>query len=125
MKRSSGTLSFKYGETSCQDLRDKIFGLHALALPCCVLATPVDYSVHSTAILGSALAHFLFHHSNKGSESSINDAIDFHRWLSAELSGCFDLSVVASLSESKAYNDSQYLLDVPCTGKVSGRTTHV
>lgn len=39
------SLSLHYGKSTCEDLRDRVFGLHGIASECCKNAIPVDYSL--------------------------------------------------------------------------------
>ncbi|KUJ09077.1 uncharacterized protein LY89DRAFT_788483 [Mollisia scopiformis] len=47
----------RYGSSSCADIRDKVFGLRSLSLPCCQSSLPVDYSKSGAKIYASLLNH--------------------------------------------------------------------
>ncbi|RDW57093.1 hypothetical protein BP6252_13839 [Coleophoma cylindrospora] len=51
-----------YQQAMCLDIRDKVFGLHSLAIECCRAATPIDYSKSSFRVCGELLHHYLLHH---------------------------------------------------------------
>jgi hypothetical protein len=52
----------EYGEARCEDRRDKVFGLSGIAMDCCKIATPVDYSSTWGQVCQSVLLHFFQHH---------------------------------------------------------------
>ncbi|KAI9642823.1 hypothetical protein NHQ30_008556 [Ciborinia camelliae] len=57
-------LLFTYSEAQCQDIRDKVFGLHSLAQDCCKREIPVDYGISILEICSGILhPHFCEHQS--------------------------------------------------------------
>ncbi|KAH7400310.1 heterokaryon incompatibility protein-domain-containing protein [Cadophora sp. MPI-SDFR-AT-0126] len=57
-----GTLCHKYGASRCEDIKDKVFGLHALAADCCKKATVVDYAAPWSSTWQSVVAHYFLIH---------------------------------------------------------------
>lgn len=117
-------LCCKYGQSKCQDQRDKIFGLHALANPCCRSASPVDYTVDCTSLFESVLVHHIQAHIRDWHPGStiIREAYIFHENISAELDDCFD--------REPRHTGSSYphhLRDTifPVRGMIRGRLTHI
>ncbi|TVY75802.1 Heterokaryon incompatibility protein 6 OR allele [Lachnellula suecica] len=51
-----------YGDSLCEDNRDRIFGLHQLMKYCCRKANPIDYQKSAYAIYHSALKHHITMH---------------------------------------------------------------
>jgi hypothetical protein len=39
-----------------------VFGLHSLAIPCCQVATPIDYSKLAFSVCGEPLQHYFLRH---------------------------------------------------------------
>jgi len=51
----------EYGDSECEDRRDKIFGLSGLAPVCCKEATPIDYSISWQELYQKSWHHFYSH----------------------------------------------------------------
>lgn len=51
-----------YQQSCCSDVRDKVFELYSLSLPCCRQHSPVDYAQASGEVLKSVLLHHLISH---------------------------------------------------------------
>lgn len=64
-KEPLGALCRKYGSSICEDVKDKIFGLHAMAPPCCQEATVVDYGAPWLSIWQSVMVHHFLKHPNR------------------------------------------------------------
>lgn len=64
-KEPLGSLCRKYGSSLCEDVKDKIFGLQAMASPCCQEATVVDYGAPWLSIWQSVIVHHFLKHPNR------------------------------------------------------------
>lgn len=71
-------LCSKYGDAKCEDIRDKVFGLHTLADTCCRDAVLVDYSLPWYKICGTVLHHHMLKHTPKDPSYLINISHEFH-----------------------------------------------
>ncbi|KAG4425042.1 hypothetical protein IFR04_001812 [Cadophora malorum] len=63
-KEPLGSLCRKYGSFMCEDVKDNMFGLHAMAPPCFQEATVVDYGAPWSSIWQSVMAHHFSRHQN-------------------------------------------------------------
>jgi hypothetical protein len=70
------TLMHNYKDAQCFDIRDKVFGLHSLALPCCREAVPINYSLDKTRLFGMVMIHHCIHHDQKEVLSTILRGLD-------------------------------------------------
>lgn len=57
-------LLIQFKNSSCSDIRDRIFGLESLSLGCCRRAVPVDYSLGLVPLCAKLLVHHLTKHSS-------------------------------------------------------------
>jgi hypothetical protein len=57
-------LVLRYHDAICQNLQDKVFGLHSLSESCCKKDVPVDYSKSTLRICQELLRHHILHHSS-------------------------------------------------------------
>jgi len=73
-----------YGDASCVDTRDKVFGLHSLAESCCRAEVPVDYGLKLHEIHSRVLEHCMTRHERW--DSIIGASQDFHKQLKIPLS---------------------------------------
>ena len=55
-----------YGGCRCQDIRDRMLALRALAPACCQEAVRADYTLSVAALCAALLSHQLSHHSSSG-----------------------------------------------------------
>jgi hypothetical protein len=55
-------LVLKFHDAQCQNLQDKIFGLHSLSQACCKKDLPVDYSKPILQVCQELLRHHVLHH---------------------------------------------------------------
>ncbi|PVH77982.1 hypothetical protein DL98DRAFT_590703 [Cadophora sp. DSE1049] len=72
-----------HANAQCMDERDRIFGLCSLAMPCCVIAVPVDYSrsySEISEICDMVLAHHCIYHADE-IDGAIRDSRYFHHAL--------------------------------------------
>lgn len=69
----------KYGHAKCEDIRDKVYGLHNLADTCCRKAVLVDYSLPWYRICGKVLDHHMSRHGPKDTSYLINISQEFHK----------------------------------------------
>lgn len=69
-----------YQDSRCTDLRDKAFGLHSFALPCCRSSVPVDYTQSPYSLCNQLLKHHIYHHlSTNDSITIVNKSQNLHR----------------------------------------------
>ena len=71
-------LCSKYGDAKCEDIRDKVFGLHTLANTCCRDTVLVEYSLPWYQICGTVLHHHMREHTPKDPSYLINISQEFH-----------------------------------------------
>lgn len=57
-------LVLHYHDANCQNLQDKVFGLHSLSQICCKREVPVDYSKSTLQICQELLRHHNLYHSS-------------------------------------------------------------
>jgi hypothetical protein len=57
-------LLIQFQNSSCSDIRDRIFGLESLSLGCCRRAVPVDYSLGLVPLYAKLLVHHLTKYGN-------------------------------------------------------------
>lgn len=69
-----------YRDAKCADIRDKLFGLHSIALSCCRKSVPIDYTRSTYNLCGMILAHHFYHHSKDGA-TIVSQSEDLHRRL--------------------------------------------
>jgi hypothetical protein len=65
------SIAFEFSSAQCQDIRDKIFGLHSLTRECCQNAIAVDYKHSPAEICQEMLIHHLRSHRIVRSGSNI------------------------------------------------------
>jgi hypothetical protein len=78
--RSILQLCSLYGKASCEDQRDKIFGLLGIASPCCSAAIEVDYSSTLSEVAQAVLLHHIHGH-EEGDPSTLENSISLHQSL--------------------------------------------
>ncbi|KAF4626614.1 hypothetical protein G7Y89_g11541 [Cudoniella acicularis] len=61
-KRPLFSLVVSYIDANCVEPLDKIFGLHALAAPCCCKASPVNYAETFPQVASKMIAHYILSH---------------------------------------------------------------
>jgi hypothetical protein len=74
-------LIHQFGHAKCEDVRDRIFGLHSLALSCCQKAIPVDYSCSVYSLTYKLLEHQCNHHSDTPGYSVFHNLDELHQSL--------------------------------------------
>ncbi|KAE8454134.1 hypothetical protein EG329_005058 [Mollisiaceae sp. DMI_Dod_QoI] len=79
--RSIFSLIKQHQHAECSDVRDKVFGLHSLALLCCREAVPVDYSLDIHQLFAKVLRHQFLHHSTMEEQSSLFSKPGKSDWL--------------------------------------------
>jgi hypothetical protein len=52
----------EFKTSKCEDQRDKVFGFHSLAMACCKISIPIDYSLTWDVILGRLVHHQITSH---------------------------------------------------------------
>jgi hypothetical protein len=111
-------LCSEYGESLCQDSRDKIFGLHRLASTCCSEAVPVDYRKSTREIYQAVLRHYVSMHSPfRGTKNEIEMYQRFHEAL-----GITPYEILTSPPHD---NQELKAMNIQITGKLNGRILHV
>lgn len=76
-------LLFTYSEAQCEDIRDKVFGLHSLAHNCCKKEIPVDYGISILEICSSILNHHFSEHQSPIFYTARHTTAALHRLLKA------------------------------------------
>jgi hypothetical protein len=74
-------LCTSFGGGKCENILDKVFALHGLALPCCRDAIPVDYTLSWLEICTSMLEHYTFKHAGEDYTLAVNGIQAFHQTL--------------------------------------------
>jgi len=75
-------LCASFGTGICQNLVDKVFGLHSLASQCCRNAVLVDYAVSWEVICARMVHHYIQQHINGDpNEFAVGTLQEFHRTL--------------------------------------------
>ncbi|TGO12189.1 hypothetical protein BTUL_0093g00380 [Botrytis tulipae] len=76
-------LLFTYSEAQCEDIRDKVFGLHSLAHDCCKREVPVDYGISVLEICSRVLNHHFSEHQSPLFYTARHTTAALHRLLKA------------------------------------------
>lgn len=76
-------LLFTYSEAQCEDIRDKVFGLHSLAHDCCKQGIPVNYGISVLEICSSILNHHFSKHQAPLFYTARHTTAALHRLLDA------------------------------------------
>ncbi|KAK6604740.1 hypothetical protein H4I96_05322 [Botrytis cinerea] len=76
-------LLFTYSEAQCEDIRDKVFGLHSLAHDCCKREIPVDYGISILEICSRVLNHHFSEHQSPLFYTARHTTAALHRLLQA------------------------------------------
>lgn len=116
-------LCCEYGESGCNDPRDKIFGLHNLASPCCRNAVTVDYSASLDEVYQAALLHHMQNHSHRAMHLGENDIVlhryqQFHQSLGISVRLCRESATLQDLSEN-------LLTTTQISGRITGQIMHI
>jgi hypothetical protein len=72
-------LANHYQHANCEDVRDKIYGLHSLAPPCCRKAVPIDYDCSAYTLCGRLLEHHLSKHTRSSEQDPVKLSHDIHK----------------------------------------------
>ncbi|KAF7932669.1 uncharacterized protein EAE98_003968 [Botrytis deweyae] len=76
-------LLFTYSEAQCEDIRDKVLGLHSLAHDCCKRGIPVDYGISILEICSRILIHHFSEHQSPLFYTARHTTAAIHRLLKA------------------------------------------
>ena len=117
-----------YQEAKCIDSRDKVFGLHSLAMPCCQVATPIDYSKSAFSVCGELLQHyFLRHHWHLDSfDGASTDVIQKSQFANRLLCGATSSEAgrLTQAAENLPRYDSEDLKLIHARGNIRGEICH-
>jgi hypothetical protein len=102
-------LLIQFENSSCSDIRDRIFGLESLSPGCCRRAVPVDYSLGLVPLCAKLLVHHLTEHGDMNGKDTLVTTrkvlraleLEVHPWTECDVlrTGIMRLESVPKLSK--------------------------